>query len=191
MKYLPLLLLVLACSAPPPPLFPSFQAVPEGAVLKYHLPDGRCSAVAVAPRLAATAGHCTGTGFGTLEGPGGTYQVESDQASPEADVAWLYTSSDMPVTAAPSPDVPELGELVWLSGYGCTGDLMTRPAAWTGIPHRERYGSFQVAGVLCRGDSGGAMFDTQGRVVAVISAKHNSPLPIGWVVPLAFAPPVP
>ena len=190
MKYLPLLFL-LACAAPTPPAFPTFQRLPEGAVLKYSLPDGRCSAVAVSPRLAATAAHCTGTGFGTLEGPHGSYPVETDNASPEADIAWLYTASDMPVFATPSPDVPELGELIWLAGYGCTGDLSVRPAAWTHIPRPNSVGSFQVAGVLCPGDSGGAVFDTQGRVVAVLSAKHNSPLPIGWVVPLAFAPPVP
>lgn len=173
---------VWGCSIPLPETSPLPVDLPLASVLKYVKPGTLCSAVAISQELAVTAGHCVGDGFGVLIDPaGGEHEVWAAEAHPQADLALLFTSA-LDVFSEPALETPSISELIWTAGYGCPrGALLeVRPAQWTGIP-AEFVGGWQVAGVVCPGDSGGAAWDSQGRLLGVLSAKHRSSLPIAWI----------
>src|SRR5688572_32259488 len=120
MKHLLILsLALLTCCIPTslPTTVPVPPNLPVGSVLLLTDMEGSCSAVAITPSLALTAGHCVGQGLGYLTAPSGvTYPVETVQLSPDADIALLSVVGDMTVLSPVAPEIPGVGEPVWMAG---------------------------------------------------------------------------
>lgn len=166
-----------------------------GAVLRLTYPDGGlCSAVAVLPTVALTAGHCidqalldgavvtapNGQRRGVLLGLADAPTHEGDDA---ADIAVLVLDAPVDVLAMVGP-LPEPGALTTTAGYGCPpqGTLGARPAVFGRFRPDFGPAAFSFAGVVCGGDSGGAHFDGEGRLLGVNVARAASGDPRGIMV---------
>lgn len=157
------------------PLPPAIGDAPEDASVRVHIPGAAGSGVAIAADIVATNCHVVDWRHRTdvtvtTHADGKTYRAETVALDPSADVALLRVSG---VRLAPVPiaDATE-GAEVHLLGYGRRGVLARGAgrilrAVWG---HRTPRG--QVPVTLCHvasepGDSGGGIFDAQGRLVAI------------------------
>lgn len=123
-----------------------------------------CSGIVVAPDRVLTAGHCAGAGEVGLGPDGLVDRVPVVRATPhpELDLAVLELDGALPGRVWPlSDEVPEVGAVVSIAGFGATGDGADDAG-------RKRGGTTAVAQVdggelvlfdpavnACSGDSGG------------------------------------
>ena len=165
----------------------AFGGTPEAASVLVRVPGAAGSGVAIAPDVVATNGHVIGWRMDTqttvtAHADGRTYRATVVALDPDADVALLQIHGGRleSVTLAPTP--PE-GSEVHLLGWGRRG-VLARGAGRIlrrAFGHRTPRG--QVPVILCHlasepGDSGGGIFDADGRLVAInwgaISATGQS-----------------
>lgn len=135
-----------------------------------------CSAVAVGPREALTAAHCTGDGkAGVLSRDRVVVVVLAVEVVPEADLAVLALApgmQDFKAWARIRAEAPKAGERAMVNGVGCSkGERFdARP-----VTHQRRGRDLEGvlldewAGHACRGDSGGGVFDQGGQLLGVNS----------------------
>lgn len=165
--------------------------------------DGACTATLVSPSTILTASHCydyeSGDRSGeftvtTCDGASVSRWVDRVTSLPytilppfgNADLAIAHLTEPMPAEVRPADiakDYPNLFEDMTIFGYGCNdwdenGAGVKRKASLTwGAPHW----------VSCPGDSGGPVFDSEGRIALVTSWGA----PSRWVpVDDAYADPV-
>lgn len=204
LRYLVLLLGVLAgCAAPLQHPFPLNQPDRPAAVALVAwrstllFTDGRmlCGAVLVAPDTALTARHCILPGFkgGLLVHPDGQAHiaVQASVAS-DADIAFLRI-------APTARQYAQLGRSTkgtegYVLGYGCSSGrrLDARPVVQLGsfIPHLPDDFLFDAwEGTACKGDSGGGVFDAQGRLLGINVRIADDDSPMLFTIPAeAIAP---
>lgn len=132
---------------------------------------GRCSAVVMGPRLALTAAHCL---LGDLSVDGrGVIGVQIGE-----DLARLRGSFDPPyarLAGAPT-------DAVLLEGFGChprrvwfvSYPVRSVRTAWY-VPVQGSVPGLEIAlaGEVCPGDSGGAIWADRGNLIGVITARAS------------------
>lgn len=149
---------------------------PENASVLVRVSGAAGSGVAIAPDVVATNGHVIGWRMDTAatvtaHADGRTYRATVVALDPDADVALLQIHGGRldPVRLAPTP--PE-GTEVHLLGWGRRGVLARGAGKILRRTFGHRTPRGQVPVVLCHlasepGDSGGGIFDTEGRLVAI------------------------
>lgn len=183
MKYIACLFLA-GCAMTMIPASP--EAPPDIGKSVYRLSLGEgahCTAVVAPGGVYFTAGHCAGfIGPYEMAHPGGVvYEAEPPQAATDADIAVGFTSA--PGTTEIALDLPLPGDTVWMTGFGCSPEEV-RSMVWTGA---ERYEKIVTRGMICKGDSGGGVFDNLGLLVAVVSSYDTANQSISYVVPVSEA----
>lgn len=161
--------------------------MPIAAILRLSSQDATCSAVAVGPYEALTAEHCVpkqGT-YLTRDIFGTRRTVKSIILHPTLDLALIQVASGagpFRQIAEVSNKIPNLGEIVFLAGYGCFGRLDIRPGVYDGpdTPGTD----LRVGAAMCHGDSGGPVFDDQGHVIALNRAMPSERIPVGYETPV-------
>lgn len=192
--------LLIGCAGSPlPPEFQNVPKLPVESVLYYLQNIGtgyrKCSAVAIEPGLALTAGHCVKDPSPGTATPGqvNTYSMEtwavlSAKTHPSMDLASIGVSGNpdrLPV-AEVATELPEPGSVVYLLGYGCPSydpNLpMVRQAVWPGRITLE--GEFVVLGPVCPGDSGGGLFNAEGELLGILVSRGPG---VAFAVPAGYA----
>lgn len=173
--------------APVPPKGPKWptadKRVPVHAAVLVRGADWLCSGVAVDANTVVTATHCVANGSFEVEAyPGLRYtNVRVSVADEARDVAIVHVEPALGAVAELAPFLPLPGTLVYAVGFGCAQGRA--PAVHAGAyVARDLDGDLVLAMGVCHGDSGGPVFDEQGRLFAIIS-KRAEPAS----VPLAFA----
>lgn len=198
------LLLATSCAASPPLIAPPDFApgTPVASVLMYlNGGGGKCSAVAIAPRVALTAEHCielesAGTLYGAVgEEPDGDVMVQSYRvtrrewdARDDHDIAVLEVDPAgpaFPEWADIAVRLPTAGELLVIVGHGCNDDPPVRPAVAGAVAGDSIY----FYGLLCGGDSGGGLFNDGGELVAInvrrsLDSKFGAATLVGYATRL-------
>lgn len=168
--------------------WPTHPDVPVHAAVMLHGNGWACSGVAVGEHEVLTAKHCTDMGEFEVEYAPGEITMAAMVASyDDRDVAIVYTYDELSILAEVAPFRPLPGTLVYAVGFGCA------PGKGPGMPtvHVGAYiepdmdSDLVLAMAVCNGDSGGPVFDQEGRVFALISKRANP-----FTVPLAFAAPL-
>lgn len=196
MKRLLVLLYLLASGCLQAPLTPyDVPELPVESVLYFQgktLEGGYrgCSLVAIEPGTALTAAHCVRDlqAANVQTYTRRHWDVAAWEAHPNRDIAVLHVAgpNGMPV-ADVAQDLPEIGDLVYLVGYGCPSYdpklPMVRPGTWTGqIDFVDS--EWAVLGPVCPGDSGGGLFNEDGELLGIITSKGPG---IAYVVPAGYA----
>ncbi len=176
------------CAAEPKPstVWRSDERVPVPAAVVIRGEGWLCSGVAIDPHYILTAKHCTDTD-GPIEVeafPGERQPAGLVAEASDADLAWLYVARPLRVVAELAPYRPLPGTLVFAVGFGCSRGA--RPDVHAGAyVATDRDNDLVLAMGVCPGDSGGPLFDADGRVFGVISKRVEDP-----GVPVAFAAPL-
>lgn len=185
---LALVLALLACDLPAP-VFASHPAPIRKAVLRIRT-DYTCSAVLVGPRTAVTAGHCVDLMEGLIgavaqDADGAVVGRVSSAARAEfGDAGVLLLDRPARAWLELSDDPPDYGSPLTLAGYGCEhGVLGVRTASATGVTDWD--GTTPIHGRVCRGDSGGAVLDTRGRLVGIMVSYNTKNKALSYVTPAA------
>lgn len=157
-----------------------------------------CTAVAFTPRLALTAAHCARASQDShsvvwlVDGSGDQRTVRVMWPDMAYDIAVLridVADTDMPdhmQLARADMLAPYVGEPVSMFGFGCnTGGkllLMEHPGvisklldagSWTAYDYKYSIvGMLGINGHACRGDSGGPVIRTSGRVLAIMVGSN-------------------
>ena len=206
LRYLALLLAILAgCAAPLQHHFPLNQPARPAEVSEaawdstYVFTDGRflCGAVLVAPDVALTARHCVeGPSLGLLVHPGGAVRaVTAAVVAVDADVAFLQVApaakQHAQVGTAPAP-----GARGHVLGYGCSHgmQLEARPVTYVGRFKPGRPDELLLdmwQGTACRGDSGGGVFDADGKLVGIsVRIADSDDVQLLYTVPTDLVAPL-
>lgn len=157
------------------------DAIQLESVHKIGLPGGGvCTGTSIDERTILTAKHCTGLvgePYDTLRS--GELHTNLDlldrsEASDQATLV-LQDGDAFDFESPVSFNHPPIGTEVYMVGYGCSGMLEVRKAAFAGYSPdiATEYGSGYMIfyGHACFGDSGGPVFDSDGNVVAIITNK--------------------
>jgi hypothetical protein len=172
---------VQGCAPVAPPQPPIPEHVPVHTAVRLDMDGAACSGVAVGPYTVLTAKHCTTHGAITVERfPGlAPTRVIGQITHPELDLAVLQTEDELGAYARPAPYRPLPGTVVHAVGFGCKTHA---PTVHVGLyVSQDLDGDLRMAMGVCFGDSGGPVFDDQGRLFAIISRKA-----IPEDLPLAF-----
>jgi hypothetical protein len=173
-----LIVLALGCGAfvntlAQAPKAPDAPPGAEAAVGRFYTGGQQiCSAVVVGPLEVLTAQHCTrdrelgdlrvGTDAGEPVGVREVFQFA------DVDLVSLTLESPLPPPYAVLGPQPAVGEELFVVGYGCshnhTEKRLVRAVHY--VKHVLFWG-YEMEGKACRGDSGGAVFDANGRLVGV------------------------
>src|SRR5512139_142693 len=173
------LLGIHGCGASAPPM-PRWQDRVDVTSAVYIHGDGvACSGVAVDDHIVITAAHCMQHAMEeAVPAPGDDpRRIEEVLAyAPDSDVAWVRVGgAPLPVQARMSARAVHPGEIVFAAGFGCYGSLAVYPGIRTDLPDADGQDVYAMA--VCRGDSGGPVFDEHGALVGILSAKAvESPL---------------
>lgn len=135
----------------------------------------QCSAVVVHENVALTARHCAGDGAGIIIAlPEGPLPVADIAQHESRDLALLMTQVPLPPPYAALGPAPNPGQELHVEGYGCGRVVPAMPAfgrrgvVYLGI--NPAGGEMVFAGVACRGDSGGGVFNEANELVGISSA---------------------
>lgn len=132
----------------------------------------RCSAVAVGDHVALTAAHCVRDRFDLqVTSAAGAHRVTLAEMNTERDIARVHLDGPaLPFQAVlRRGEVPPLGQYVYAVGFGCDP---SRPGVRPGLFIWERdRDSMQLAMSVCFGDSGGGVYDRDGRLFGIVARK--------------------
>lgn len=174
--FLALTFLAGCASAPPPP--PKWSDRVDVSSAVYVRGDTfACSGVAVGDHTVLTAAHCMDKGeFEIVAFPGVSYPVTKVELWPGRDLAWVTTGgARLAVQARFALKLPDEGDLVFGAGFGCYGALAVEPGLY--VTRRQIDGALVFAMGSCHGDSGGPVFNDDGELIGIITAKSvDSPL---------------
>lgn len=160
-------------------------------VVRYYAYSWQiCSAVLVDATHAYTAEHCIPAsldGVALRRGLDEEYPVRSVETFEEdKDIAYLTLAEPMPGPYAEIGSLPNYGEEVLLSGYGCGSDnpLLPGPLGKRSGVYRgtSPSGDLVGKGEVCDGDSGGALLSEDGRLIGILWGRapgwwHATQLP--------------
>lgn len=169
------------CAASPPPRPPRWQdRVDVTSAVYLEGPNGRCSGVAIDDHLVLTAKHCTdGTGMTVaVPSPGDDpRRVVHVDAFEDRDLAIVVVDgAPMRVQAPIALKMPAEGDVAFGAGFGCYETLAVYPGLYVGV--RPSGGDAYAMGV-CAGDSGGPVFNENGELVGILSARGtNAPIAV-------------
>lgn len=144
-----------------------------------------CTGVAIGLRTVLTARHCVEGGkriggfIRTLLG--GLHPVRFYSPDPEEDITMLTIADSMGVQPAEIAPRGEVSSALRLEGYGCLPQLELLPLHGVDIEPLQRQATARyvignalyLSGCVCHGDSGGPVFDDQGRLVALMVRTDN------------------
>jgi len=200
-----LLLLLLQETPPPSPVPPprpaQAQALAQASVLRVHSPReglrvNQGSGVVIAPGLVATNAHVAEASQGLTVQQGATvWPVLRVRMDRSRDLCLLTVPglTVPPVALAPEPTAP--GQPVLVVGYpGGRGPTVAH-GRLRGIWHYGDSRLYQSDAVVLPGNSGGGLFDEQGRLLGLTtltftpSPRLNFSLPVAWIQELAKQPP--
>lgn len=164
----------------------------EVGMLRFLPPlSGYCTATLIRSNVAITAAHCLRYASEQSEGRYGSLMIQTGEWSSEwylvdkyaslggslgfLDVALVHLGQHVPVSIATPAELstrtPALGEIVEGYGFGC--DAVGR--ADTGARKRKATFAYGQRQVLCSGDSGGPLFISSSRALAMIhSATYRA-----------------
>ena len=175
MRHLRILFLALlsACSAAPPPIVAPRPPAWTDSVVLMLTNEARCSAVLITPRTALTARHCTETALrGVLVRGTHEYAIESVVQYADRDVSVLSLAEDIPgAYAHEAQNLPRAGDRAIVVGFGC--DYPARGVRSLTSLGRSSAG-LTFAGRVCGGDSGGGVFNEDGDLVGITTARNGS-----------------
>lgn len=177
------------CAAYPPlPEVPDASApdLPLSSVNQLRA-GKRCSSVAIAPNLALTAKHCEAESGDYLEVDGTSLGVAEAYDHPDVDLTLVVTEEPYltpvreSVQASLAPP-PYPGSPVFQVGYGCSGGafLEVTPAVYLGVDSFTQ--KLEFGGIICNGDSGGAVLNEEGLLIGVAVSREASGKPLFWAV---------
>lgn len=142
-----------------------------------------CSAVVYERDVLMTAGHCLPEGHRTIHAFGFGQLAEEDSywRSETADIGLVFLKAGGfkgPIERIRIGDVPSPFADTWVRGFGCALHdkdgakirLETRPVINLGFSGDGQLG---FLGKVCHGDSGGAYFDSDGRLLGVTSKGYT------------------
>ncbi len=174
------------CSASsyPPPVVVVTPNPPyiKGTELPYSDGTFLCSSTALEPHTLTTARHCVlaaieGGSPGFVVMPDGSMnEVVNAWVSPTNDAALLTVKDALPMVMPAARELPAVGDILWIAGYGCDShaggtdfifELRVSPLTYLG---RDIHGAEVYHGTVCHGDSGGAVFNAKGQLVAIVVA---------------------
>ncbi len=175
------------CAAAAPPRPASWQdRVDVTSAVFLAFPDGRCSAVAVGDHEIMTAAHCVPPDLGSIKAtpsPGDRVLNVVEAHVNELDDIALLTLDGAPllVQARLAQAMPDEGAIVFAAGFGCYETLAVYPGLYIGeAPLQFGLNRIAFAMGVCFGDSGGPVFDEDGALIGILSAKASTS-------PIAFA----
>jgi S1-C subfamily serine protease len=140
-----------------------------------------CTGVVIGPRTVLTAKHCIGSEEGTygkvIMGyvkilTGEMYPIRFRSPDPREDIALLMVSEPMgvePAKIAPK----DFSAALTLEGYGCLQESSELPLLRSATYRYKIENMLFMSGCVCHGDSGGPVFDDQGRLVALMVRTDN------------------
>lgn len=197
---LTLSMLLVSCALPAPL---ADMVIPTDTPVVPLLTDAgrQCSAVLVGDHHALTAAHCMrdATKAILLTNLGPVPVAGMSQPIPELDAMVLETTSTIPPPYAHlALEVPQLGALAHLQGYGCERASPAVPRFYTttlvfrGTEPKPPH-DYIFSGVACHGDSGGGIFNEDGELIAITSAidGRGAPIVFGVGVLAPASEPVP
>jgi hypothetical protein len=149
---LPIALLLCSCAT----------TVSDPRVMQLTQGAYRCTAAAIAPLTALTAGHCVGP---AIELDGEPAQ-ERELWEPGVDIASLQPAAPFPAFFEYATRAPVKGELLELIGYGCYGRQRLSDLRYLGPGLAD--------GQACHGDSGGPLLNEQGQLVGIFSGWSSN-----------------
>jgi V8-like Glu-specific endopeptidase len=168
------LLLICGCGLAPWPVLPKLATTPV-RVSVGNQNFFQCSGVEIYPDFALTASHCVGNSDAIwVNGIRVKLVIEPN---PEWDMAMLH------VPGLKGPNVvwvdrkPQVGDLAILVGWGCSKRNETASAKIGRVESIDgRDLTFDVT--VCAGDSGGPVFDMQGRLIGLlvrmVASNHHA-----------------
>ena len=175
------LVCLLGCSADVFPNRPPSEPTPDALNSTHEIymddPSGgsvRCSSVAVSETNLLTAKHCVeGRQNVRVNIAGKVKPAEVVHMSEDRDMAEIRLVRDVMGHWVDLGPEPRPGQAVTFMGYGCTGRLMISRTSVIG-----RIGNQVTAypAVLCRGDSGGPLFDEDFDLVGIANSMSTSVL---------------
>lgn len=176
-------LIFAGCASPGPQTVVLNLRDSKSPVARYYK-DGNqiCSAVAVGPRTVLTAQHCTELGGKITVAMDGMpqHEVAVVATHPTLDFSALTLKDDIEPPYADVGAPPLEYDPVLFVGYGCAlrpGGTLGRLETRTGLylrrgspPLPTEFPDLLSAGVVCHGDSGGALFDGERRLIGILCA---------------------
>lgn len=192
-------LALLLQTAQTPQALPPWEKVQASVLLvrgKLGADHGRQgSGVVIAPHLVATNAHVVegATGLTVQQGLA-AWKVTTVRLDPSRDLC-LLTVPDLtvpPVDMAGEP--PEIGQDVVTVGYPGGHGPVTNPGRLRGIWYHEEAQLLQSDAITLPGNSGGGLFDGQGRLLGLTtltfagSPRLNFSVPVVWIKDLALQP---
>jgi tetratricopeptide (TPR) repeat protein len=196
----PLLLLLQTAPAPVPDITP-FLGKAQASVLLVHGKLGgvrvlQGSGVVIAPCLVATNAHVVEGALGITVGRGQTtWTVTEVRVDRSRDLCLLTVPGLMAPPAELAPEPTEPGQKVMAVGYpGGRGPVATA-GRLRGIWHHGEGCLLQSDALTMPGNSGGGLFDEEGRLLGLTtltftpSPRLNFSVPVTWIQELALQPP--
>lgn len=178
---------VPGCAAVAPPRPPNWQDRVDVTSAVFLVSEaGRCSAVAVAEHTLLTAAHCVPADISTISAvpsPGDRVLSVTNARVNELDDLAELTVDGAPLTviARVATELPPEGAIVFAAGFGCYDTLAVYPGLYIGeAPLSFGLNQLALAMGICLGDSGGPIFDEDGHLIGILSAKASKS-------PVAFA----
>lgn len=138
--------------------------------------------------------------FPSNDGEWKEFRAEVEVMNEECDLAILHIIDAQPSDFSPIPytvkmELADVGESVFALGYPLTTTMGEEIKLTTGIisSHSGYQGStkqYQVSVPLQPGNSGGPLFDDEGHVIGVVSAKHTGTENVSYAVKASYLQPL-